>query len=145
MYLTHHWKCDMVTCMDPKEAKSIWAPGGTLMGQSACSGGGESDSSAHEMEAPGGDLCLGIRASSPGGAAFSGSNAVSSLGVVTPNGGSALCISDGVLPLEVGAKGSLSATFNILRLTRLSLSITEVRHSQSSCMALQSIPRGIQE
>ena len=76
-------KCDIVTCMDPKEAKSCWNPRGMLMHQSACSSGVESDPSALGREKPGGGsgLCLGTRASSSGGAASSGSEALGTLGV----------------------------------------------------------------
>ena len=137
----------MVTCRESKEAQSSWAPRGTLIGQSACCGRGEPDSSTHEREKPGGasGLHLGTRVSSSGGAAPPGSDAVGSLGVGTPTGGSAVGVSNGVLPLEVGAMGSLLATSNILRLTRSQLSITEVRYLWSSCTALQSIPGGILE
>ena len=71
-------KCEIVTCMDPKEAKSSWAPRGTLIGQFACSGGGESDSSAHKREKPGegGGLHLGTRANSSCGVASPGSEAL---------------------------------------------------------------------
>ena len=62
-------KCNMVTCMEPKEAKSSWAPRGLLMGQSACSSGVESNSSAHKREKLGSAsrLHLGTGASSSGG------------------------------------------------------------------------------
>ena len=75
--------------MDPNEAKSHCAAGGTHMGQSACSSEGESDSSAHEREKPGGasGLHLGTRASSSGGVASSDSDVVSSLGMVKLTGG----------------------------------------------------------
>ena len=114
--------------MDPKEAKSSWAPRGMFMGQSTCSSGVELDLSAHERKTPGGTsgLCLGKRVSCSGGVVSSGSDVVGSLGVVTLTDGSTLGIGNGTLPLEVGAMGTLSATSNILRSTRLPLSITEV-------------------
>ena len=137
----------MVTCIDAKETKSSWAPRGTLMGQSTLYSGDESDSSAHERGMPGGagGLCLGTRASSSGGVASSGSDAVNSLGTVTPTGGSALGISNGTVPLEVGATGSLSATSNISRSIWSPSSNTEVGHLWRSCTALQNIPGGIAE
>ena len=140
-------KCDIVTCRDSKEAQSSWASRGRLMGQSACSGGVEPDSSTHKRAKPGGasGLHLGARASSSDGAASSGSDAVNSLGAGALTGGSTLVVSDGALPLEAGATGSLIVTSYISRSTRLPLSIMEVRHLWSSCIALQSIPRGILE
>ena len=68
---------------------------------------GVSEPSAHEGKKPGGagGLCLGIRTNSSGGAASSGSDAVGSLEAVTLTGGSTLGISDGALPLKVGAIG----------------------------------------
>ena len=94
----------MVTCRDPKEEKSSWASRGMVMGQSACSGGDEPDSSAHKMEKPG-VLVVFILAqwrSSSGGAASSGPGAVGSLGLDTPTGGSTLGITNGAASLEVG-------------------------------------------
>ena len=85
-------------------------------------------------------LCPGTRMSSSGGF-----DAVGSLGAVTPTSVSALGIGNGGLPLEVGATGSVLATSNILKLTRLPLLITEARHLWSLCNAPQSIPRGIPE
>ena len=86
--------------MDPKKAKSSWAPQVMFMGQSAHSGGGESDLSAHGREKPGGGsgLHLGTRVSSSGGVASSGSSALGSLGAVTLTSGSALSIGNGALP-----------------------------------------------
>ena len=140
-------KCDMVTCRDPKEAQSSWAVMGMLMGQSACSSGGKPDLSTHKGEKPGDakGLCFGTRANSSGCAVSSGSDAVSSLGAGTLTSGSALGVGDGALPSEVGATGSLLATSNISRLISSPLSITEVKHPQIYCIALQSIPRGVPE
>ena len=93
------------------------------MGQPVCSGGGESDLSDDRREKPGGGsgLHLGTRMSSSGGVASSGSNVLNSLGPVTLTGWSALGISYGALPSEVGAMGSFSATSSISRSSRLLL------------------------
>ena len=91
------------------------------MGQSACSGGGESDSSAHETENPGGGsgLHLGTRVSSSGGVAPSGSStltSVHSLGALPPSSSLwSTYVSEGyfhtlktkvLLPHEEGGMGS---------------------------------------
>ena len=100
-------KCEIVTCMDPKEANSSWASQDTFMGQSAWSSGGELDLPVHgrvKLEG-GGGLCLGSRANSSGSVAPSGSDALGSLGAVTPTSDSALGIGDGTLPFEEGPWG----------------------------------------
>ena len=101
----------MVTCRDSKEAKSSWAPRGTLLGQSACSGGGELVSSTHKRVKLGGisGLLLGVRAKSSGCVASSGSNAVGS------SGNKALSSGAGVI-------GSFIATSNMLRFNRSPIS-----------------------
>ena len=145
MHLTG--KCERVTHMDSKEAKSNWAPWDMCMGQPAYSSGGKSDSSAHKREKlwGGSGLYLGTRVSSSGCAASPGSQVLGSLGVVTLIGGSALGISDNALPSEAGAIGSFSTTSSIPRSSRLPLWITKARHPHSSCTALQSTPGGIPE
>ena len=109
--------------MDPKEATSSRHTQGMFVGQSACSSGGELDSSAHRREKPGdgSDLHLGTRMSFSGGVASSGFDALSSLRAVTPTGGSTLGIGDSALPSEAGATGSFSATSSISRSSRLLL------------------------
>ena len=107
----------MITCQDSREAKSSWAPRGMLEGQSACSEGGELDSTAHKRVKPrgAGGLFLGTRANCSGCAAFSGSDAVSSLGMGTLTGPSG---NKKVLSSGARVIGSFNATSSMLRFNR---------------------------
>ena len=106
MYLACHGKCLIVTCMDPKEVKSLGIPG---VHSWACLPALVEVSQTHmpkQGKSQGGSgLHLGTRVSSSGGAASSGSDVFRSLGVVTPTVASTLGISNSALSLEEGAQG----------------------------------------
>ena len=144
---SHHWKMWDSHLCGPQRGKIHLSPQGTLIGQSTCSSGGESDSSAHKREKPGGGsgLHLHTRTCSSGGVASPSSDVLGSLGAVTSTSGSSLGIGGSALPSVVGALWSFSATSNISTSSILPLWITEVRHSWSSYNAPQNTTGGIPE
>ena len=123
-------KCEIVTCMDPQGGKIQLGLYGYVHGpfcllwwgwvRLICPWKGEARG--------GSGLPFGTRTSSTSGVASSGSDALGSLGAITPTSGSALGIGNGALPVVAGAMGSFSATSNISRLARSSLLCCSAEH-----------------